>query len=375
MKGPVTAIILAAGYSSRMGAFKPLLPFRGTTVLENAIRLFRAAGLHDIRVAVGHRSEELLPLLKHLQVRPVLNERYQEGMFSSVVAAAESLEAEVDAFFLLPVDIPLVRRETVELLIRAYRSGADGLLYPAFHGTRGHPPLISSSYRTHILSWNGNGGLNGLLTQYEGDSATIETGDEGILLDMDTRKDYERLQGIVQNMTLPSRHVCEKLLLERFAADSPVVGHSREVARVAILLAERLNDSGCHLDLTLIEAAALLHDLAKGEHDHAAAGAAILKRMGYGAVADLVAVHMELPHGSHNAINAADLLFLADKLVKGARIVPLEARFRRQLEKYAHDHLILPNIIRRLESARTLLRLVESRLGTTVGALLKGAPS
>ena len=129
------------------------------------------------------------------------------------------------------------------------------------------------------------------------------------------------------------------------------------------LLAERLNDSGCRLDLELIEAAALLHDLAKGEPHHAAAGAAMLREMGYGTVADLVAVHMELPPRSDDAIDAADLLFLADKLMEGARFVPLETRFRRQLELHAHDRQILAKITRRLESARTIQRRVEATLG------------
>ena len=65
-----------------------------------------------------------------------------------------------------------------------------------FAATRGHPPLISASYRDSILSWHGDGGLKALLMQFEGDSATVETGDEGILLDMDTPEDYERLQEV-----------------------------------------------------------------------------------------------------------------------------------------------------------------------------------
>jgi molybdenum cofactor cytidylyltransferase len=375
MKAPVSAIILAAGYSSRMGAFKPLLPFGETTVLERAIVLFRTAGIHDIRVVAGHRSADLLPLLMRLKVRPVLNKRYQEGMFTSVVAAAESLDSESGAFFLLPVDIPLVRRETVELLVRSYQNAAEGILYPAFRGTRGHPPLISGSFRDRIISWNGDGGLNALLMQYEQDSATVETGDEGILRDMDTPEDYQRLRNTLQEGTLPSRHNCEQLMCERFAVDSPVIEHCRAVAHFALLLAGKLNDAGCHLDMALIEAAALLHDLAKGERDHAAAGAAILRGMGYDTVADLVAVHMEVPPRTDDVIDDADLLFLTDKLVEGTRFVPLETRFKRQLERYAHDRTVLARINRRLENARRIKRRVEERLGLSVADVLMGTPS
>lgn len=371
----LAAIILAAGYSSRMGAFKPLLPFGETTVLERAVSLFRESGIQDIRVVTGHRSADLLPLLKRLPVRLVVNGRYQEGMFSSVVAAVETLETGNDAFFLLPVDIPLVRRETVELLVRSYRSSPAGILYPSFRGTRGHPPLIMTSYRDGILSWNGNGGLKTFLMQYEDDSATVETDDDGILTDMDTPEDYEQLQNSLLKASIPPRKVCEQILSERFAADSPVVQHCREVARHARLLAGWLNDSGCHLDLKLIEAAALLHDLARGERDHAAAGAALLRGKGYGVVADLVAVHMELTPRSDDTIDAAELLFLADKLVEGSRFVTLETRFRRQLERHAHEPQILARIIPRLENARTIKRKVEARLGRPIADVVSDARS
>jgi molybdenum cofactor cytidylyltransferase len=190
----ITAVILAAGYSSRMGAFKPLLPFGASTVLERSIDLFRAAGIDDIRVVVGHRADELLPLLTCLKVQPLLNARYAEGMFSSVVTAAASLEAECEAFLLLPVDLPLVRPESVAMLLRAWESAAGGILYPTCRGRRGHPPLLATSYREAILAWPGDGGLSALLKQYQEDAASIETGDEGILLDMDTPEDYERLR-------------------------------------------------------------------------------------------------------------------------------------------------------------------------------------
>lgn len=370
MSAPFTAIILAAGYSSRMGAFKPLLPLGESTVLERNVAMFRGAGIQDVRVVVGHRSEDLLPLLKRLQVRPLLNEQYQEGMFSSVVAAADSLDAEGGAFFLLPVDIPLIRRETIELLNESYRNTAKGILYPAFKGMRGHPPLISNAYRDRILSWNGNGGLGALLMKFDSDSETVETGDDGILLDMDTPEDYERLQYLLQKTRIPSRQDCEQLLFERFAPDSPVIEHCRAVARLALFLGRRLNSSGCCLDQAEIEAAALLHDLAKGEPDHAAAGAAILRSRGFGAVADPVAVHMDISPCCNDTIDAAQLLFLADKLVEGTRIVPLETRFRRQLERHAHDCHVLGKITRRLENVRAIQQFVEARLGLPLAELL-----
>ncbi|MDD2734024.1 MAG: NTP transferase domain-containing protein [Desulfuromonadaceae bacterium] len=370
MKGHVATVILAAGYSSRMGAFKPLLPFGDTTVLERAVALFRGAGIEDIRVVIGHCATELLPRLQFMQVRPLLNERYHEGMFSSVVTAAESLDAETGAFLLLPVDIPLVQPGTIELLLRQYQQSTKGVLYPAFRGTRGHPPLISASYRERILSWDGSGGLNGLLMRHESDSATVECDDEGILLDMDTPEDYQRLRDSLRGVPIPSRQACELLLAERFGSDSAVAAHCRVVAEVALLLAGKLNDTGCHFDLPLIEAAALLHDLAKGEARHAAVGAATLRGMGYRAIAELVAVHMELPPRHHASLDAAEILYLADKLVEETRIVPLENRCQRQIACHADNSACVEAIARRYERARGILQLVELQLGVPLTEVL-----
>jgi hypothetical protein len=140
-------------------------------------------------------------------------------------------------------------------------------------------------------------------------------------------------------------------------------------------MAERLNDTGGRLDLALLEAAALLHDLAKGEPDHAAAGAAILQRMGYESVAGMVAVHMEAPPGSDGEIEAAELLFLADKLVQGDRFVSLATRFRPRLERHAHEPMVLANVMRRLDNALVVQQRVEARLGTPIDTLFSGAQS
>ena len=106
MKGSVSAIVLAAGYSSRMGKFKPLLPLGNKTIIERVVDLFLESGINDIRVVVGYRGGELLPLLKKMGVSCITNEDFEQGMFSSVKAGVKSLDQDLRAFFLLPADIP-----------------------------------------------------------------------------------------------------------------------------------------------------------------------------------------------------------------------------------------------------------------------------
>ena len=78
------ACILAAGFSSRMGSFKPLLPLGDKTVIERAIAVSKEAGIEDIVVVTGYNREALLPVLEKEGVEEVFNWHFEEGMFTSI---------------------------------------------------------------------------------------------------------------------------------------------------------------------------------------------------------------------------------------------------------------------------------------------------
>lgn len=370
MTGNATALILSAGFSSRMGEFKPLLPLGGVTLLERSVSLFRAAGVEDIRVVVGHRSEELEPLLERLGVRAIPNPRYSEGMFSSIVAGAKSIAGGEPPFFVLPVDIPLVRPATIRHLLEEYREGDDELLYPCFQGERGHPPLIAGRHAAAIVEWSGTDGLRGALGQWEGGSRNIEVCDGHILNDMDTPEAYASLVEEIGRYEIPTRAECTALLKLLCPADSPVIRHGRVVAELALLLAGKLNRSGHDLDPRLLEAAGLLHDLARAEANHAQAGARLLREAGFGAVAELVASHMDITPAARGRITPQELIYLADKLVQGERRVTLAERFRVAMERHGHDPDILTRITSRLHAALTIQTRLEATLGCPMAEVI-----
>jgi molybdenum cofactor cytidylyltransferase len=186
-----SALILCAGRSSRMGAFKPLLPLEGQTVIERVIGLFRGAGIADITVVLGHRAESIAPLLERHRVRLTVNDRYDEGMLSSVKTGVAQIDRNQRAFFLLPADIPLVKRETLTALISAFREGEIDLCRPCFRGRHGHPPLISSALIPAILDFTGPGGLRAFLSRCSERTVEVAVEDPGILMDLDTGDDYD----------------------------------------------------------------------------------------------------------------------------------------------------------------------------------------
>ena len=289
MSENAVAILLAAGFSERMGEFKPLLPLGGITILERTVTLFQRAGIEDVRVVTGHRGAELEPLLAKLGARAIANPRYQEGMFSSVAAGVASLGSEVGSFFVLPVDIPLVRPATIKRLLQFSRQKRGEIIYPRFLGKRGHPPFISGRHAGEIVSWQGEGGLKAALAQWESAALDVDVADGNILLDMDTPGDYKLLQNKVERMEIPTPEECRALMEDVFHTGEAIIRHGRAVAQLATILGQELNRAGCCLDIPLLEAAALLHDLAKGEPDHARCGARLLDELGFSAVAGTVA--------------------------------------------------------------------------------------
>ena len=176
-----------------MGTLKPILKLGKQTILKRAISLFQDFGLEDVIVVVGHRANELISQVEECGARAITNEQFERGMFSSVQAGVNALRPESEAFFVLPADIPLVRTQTIRDLLGAYRGGSSRVIFPAFLGKRGHPPLISASYRNEILSYSGGDGLRGFFRKHDRDSEQVEVADEMILFDLDTPADYEAL--------------------------------------------------------------------------------------------------------------------------------------------------------------------------------------
>lgn len=192
----VGAVILAAGLSSRMGNFKPLLSIGPRTLLGHTIHLFQASGVEDIVVVKGHQSEKLAQELDTYHCRSVLNENYTDGMFSSVQAGVNALSTDNEAFFLLPVDIPLVRQNTVAELLQAMgQDPATLVFYPEYRSRRGHPPLVRCDLVPEILNSVDQGGLQALLKNYRLHARNIPVADPYILADVDTPDDLVDLQG------------------------------------------------------------------------------------------------------------------------------------------------------------------------------------
>lgn len=355
-KDCLAAIIVAAGYSFRMKRFKPLLPLGGSTVLEQAVHRFLDRGIKDIRVVVGHRANELLPILDRLGVQTIVNTNFSEGMFSSVIAGVRSLPPEVLGFFLLPVDNPMVKSHTLKALQNSFFATKCGIIYPSYQGVRGHPPLISSRYVNEVLAWNQPGGMRALLEQHEQDALDVEVVDPGILLDMDTQEDYDKMLKYCGDINLPSEEECYAII-KRANTPIKVINHCKQVAQLSCAIGSFLVRSGSPLNLDLIRKAALLHDLAKGEQQHAQAGARMLEH--FPEVANIVVEHMDICLKLDQPITEKEIVYLADKLVLEDKIISLNDRFSGPLEQYKNNQEVKRKIMQRFNNAEKIQMRIE----------------
>lgn len=196
MKNPktpeVAAVILAAGQSSRMGAFKPLLPFGDKTVIESTIDYLSGAGIETIIVVVGHRADEIKSHLKNRVLNFITNPDPHSAMATSIMSGLSELPSKVRAVLITPVDHPAVPIEAVSQLINEWRDGAR-LVIPINGARGGHPVLIDLSFRAELLRLDPDRGLKSFFDAHREEVKRVVVESNYIARDMDTWDDYRSL--------------------------------------------------------------------------------------------------------------------------------------------------------------------------------------
>mgnify|MGYP002512957503 CR=1 FL=1 len=184
------AVLVAAGLSSRMEAFKAMLPYGNSTISLHMVMMLKEMGIDPIVVVTGYRGEELQQHLSYAGVRFVENERYRETqMFDSVRMGIHAVSADCERVMILPIDLPAIMPDTIrqQLMIDA------PIIRTVCHGEPGHPIMLWSRVAEELCGYGGPGGLRGAI-EHSGLAITdLEVEDEGIYRDMDTRQQYEEL--------------------------------------------------------------------------------------------------------------------------------------------------------------------------------------
>lgn len=184
-------IVLAAGGSTRFGALKQLLEFKGKSLLNRSVKL--ACDVVNNRVVVVHgpKPTKCQREISAYEVLNLVNEDWQSGLSSSLALAIESLPADYDAVLVLLCDQPLIERPQVDLLINAWSANPEKIIASKYADTTGVPAIIPRTYFQQLLKLTGDEGAKKILARFSNDVVTVPIPEAEY--DIDTQEDFARL--------------------------------------------------------------------------------------------------------------------------------------------------------------------------------------
>ena len=192
----ITAIVLAAGESRRMGsANKLLLRFGETTLIERVVHTVRQSEAGEVIVVLGHQAEGVRAVLDGHDVVFVENDRYHEGMITSIHAGVRAVSPEATGFMICLSDLPLIEPEELNRLIEAFKEAVRErpIVVPTFEGRRGNPGLFPVHYKPQLLDHHGLMGCKEIVQQNPDTVLEVAMATDHVLRDVDTMEAYQRL--------------------------------------------------------------------------------------------------------------------------------------------------------------------------------------
>jgi molybdenum cofactor cytidylyltransferase len=193
----ITAIILAAGKSTRMGSPKMLLPWGDMTVIEHVIAVFSKAGIEDILVVTGGARDEVETIVsdcsKKYSARSVYNENHVAGdMLSSIQCGLRNItDKNVSAALIGLGDQPQVQERSVRLLLETFLRSQSLLIVPSFQMRRGHPWLVARSLWNEVIQMESSQTPRRFLNIHAHDIEYVDVDNPSILADLDTPEEYQ----------------------------------------------------------------------------------------------------------------------------------------------------------------------------------------
>jgi len=194
----IAAVVLAAGGSRRMGQTKQLLPIGGQPMVRRVTEAVCAAGLAQVVVVVGAEAGAVGQALAGLAVDLVVNEAWAEGMSTSVRAGLHALEPEVRAVLIVLADQPALTPRLIQALVRCYATTEAPIVVPFYQGRRGNPVLFDRSLFAELLAVEGDQGGRVLISRYADQVEQVQIEDPAVIVDVDTRRDYEAVKELDQ---------------------------------------------------------------------------------------------------------------------------------------------------------------------------------
>jgi molybdenum cofactor cytidylyltransferase len=189
----ISAVLLAAGESRRMGKFKQLLPLGGKTFVECCADNLLASRVDDVIVVTGHREADVRSAIGNRPVRFAHNPDYRDGMSSSIKRGIDAISKEAHACLIALADQPQIGADVINRVIEAYEQDETLIVIPAYEGRNGHPIILDLKLRDEILAIDPDEGLRQVVHAHSNEIVRVEISTDAVLTDFDFPEDYERL--------------------------------------------------------------------------------------------------------------------------------------------------------------------------------------
>lgn len=190
----ISALILAAGQSRRMGQPKMPLQWGESTVLEHVIVTFQNAGADEILVVIGAARDQVEALVGG-SAETIFNPEHAAGeMLSSVQVGLGGLNSRAEAALIALGDQPQVQESSVRQVIESFQQSGASLVVPSFQMRRGHPWLVAQEHWDEIQHMRSPETLRDFLNQHANEIRYVVTDNESVLHDIDTPEDYQHFK-------------------------------------------------------------------------------------------------------------------------------------------------------------------------------------
>lgn len=187
----ISAILLGAGESRRMGVDKLLLPWGRKTVLDRCFETLLRSEVQELVVVLGIRNERVKNLFHGRKIKVVVNPYSNRGMSTSIRRGLQIIRPSCHGILIALGDQPLLKTRTINVLIHAFEKGKAGIIVPSFQGRRGHPVIFHRRYKKELLDLRGDVGGRSIIERYPEDVRVVPVKSIGVVKDVDTWQDYK----------------------------------------------------------------------------------------------------------------------------------------------------------------------------------------
>jgi molybdenum cofactor cytidylyltransferase len=188
----ISAILLGAGESKRMGVNKLSLPWGGKTVLEQCLYTLLRAKVKEVIVILNARSKSVIYHGRNQRLKVVINTDYKKGMGTSIRKGTQVINPRSQGILIALGDQPWIKTKTINALIHAFAQGKGAIVYPSFRGQKGHPVIFDRRFGNELVKIKRDEGGRSIIRRYPEDVWQVPVKSEGVVMDIDTWYDYHK---------------------------------------------------------------------------------------------------------------------------------------------------------------------------------------